>query len=78
MLYVLLANFVRSKRLFGVSCDRAFSVVICYLNLDNSNHVDNEQERPRQMICNPQVGILYPLAWALLITHGRLSRAKVA
>ena len=59
VLYVLFTNFVRSKRLFGVSYDRAFSVVICYLNLDNSNHVDNEQERPRQMICNPQVGTQY-------------------
>ena len=78
MLYVLFTKFVTSKRLFGVSCDRAFSVVICYLNLDNSNHVDNEQERPRHWYITPQVGILYPLAWALLITHGRLSRAKVA
>ena len=59
MFYVLFRIFVRSKRLFGVSCDRAFSKIICYLNLDNSIHVDNEQERPRQMICNPQVGKQY-------------------
>ena len=59
MLYVLFTIFVASKRLFGGSGDRAFSVVICYLNLDNSNHVDNEQERPRQMICTPLVGTQY-------------------
>ena len=59
MFYVLFVNFETSKRLLGVSSDRAFSKIICYLNLDNSNHVDNEQERPRQMICNPQVGTQY-------------------
>lgn len=76
VLYVLFVNFVTSKRLLGVCSDRAFSVVICYLNLDNSNHVDNEQERPRHWYITPQVGLLYPLAWALLITHGKAVQSR--
>ena len=40
------------------------------LNLDNSLRMDNEQERPRHDILLPLMGILYRLAWTLLITYG--------
>ena len=76
-LYALFTNFVMSKRLLVVSWDRAFSVVICYLNLDNSNFVWIMSKNAHADDILSRKGSLYRLAWALLISQSGQSRAKV-